>query len=139
MWIYAFHLIYVDNWNKIIDFNTFWHIIMMPINLVKCWKLLFFRLSIYFLLLCSQALSTSAVVSPLEKVTEELKEMQETVSSVQASLISSVSLIQGRQRYIKHFRSFFILIIRSIGAVWRKKLWNYRLETFKFWATAGRN
>ena len=35
------------------------------------------------------------VVSPLDKVTQELKEMKETMNSVQASLITSVSLIQG--------------------------------------------
>ena len=36
-----------------------------------------------------------AVVSPLDKVTQELKEMKQTMNSVQASLITSVSLIQG--------------------------------------------
>ena len=34
------------------------------------------------------------------KVSQELKEMKETVTSVQASLITSVSLIQGRYHYI---------------------------------------
>ena len=37
------------------------------------------------------------VVSPLDKVTQELKEMKQTMTSVQASLITSVSLIQGIQ------------------------------------------
>jgi len=36
------------------------------------------------------------VVSPLDKVTEDLKEMKETINSVQASLITSVSLIQDQ-------------------------------------------
>jgi len=54
------------------------------------------KLLISILLVTNQLLSTQAVVSPLEKVTEELKEMQETVSSVQASLIASVSLIQDQ-------------------------------------------
>ena len=34
------------------------------------------------------------------KVSQELKEMKETVTSVQASLITSVSLIQGRYHYL---------------------------------------
>jgi len=48
------------------------------------------------LFLGTNLVAAEAVVSPLEKVTEELKEMQETVSSVQASLIASVSLIQDQ-------------------------------------------
>ena len=36
------------------------------------------------------------VVSPLDKVTDELQLMKETVNSIQASLITSVSLIQGK-------------------------------------------
>ena len=36
------------------------------------------------------------VVSPLDKVTQDLEEMKETVSSIQESLITSVSLIQGK-------------------------------------------
>ena len=36
-----------------------------------------------------------SVVSPLELVSQELQEMKETVNSVQGSLITSVSLIQG--------------------------------------------
>lgn len=43
-----------------------------------------------------QCSSVLCVVSPLDKVTEELKVMQETVNSVQASLITSVSLIQDQ-------------------------------------------
>ena len=35
------------------------------------------------------------VVSPLDLVTRELQDMKDTVTSVQASLITSVSLIQG--------------------------------------------
>ena len=37
-----------------------------------------------------------AVVSPLDEVTQELKTVKETLDSVQASLITSVSLIQGK-------------------------------------------
>ena len=37
----------------------------------------------------------ASVVSPLELVSQELQEMKETVNSVQGSLITSVSLIQG--------------------------------------------
>ena len=36
-----------------------------------------------------------SVVSPLELVSQQLQEMKETVNSVQGSLITSVSLIQG--------------------------------------------
>ena len=36
-----------------------------------------------------------SVVSPLELVSQELQDMKETVNSVQGSLITSVSLIQG--------------------------------------------
>ena len=36
------------------------------------------------------------VVSPLDKVTQDLEEMKETVNSIQESLITSVSLIQGK-------------------------------------------
>ena len=48
------------------------------------------------LLLLCQNHPVYAVVSPLDKVSEELKDMKDTVNSVQASLIGSVSLIQGR-------------------------------------------
>ena len=41
--------------------------------------------------------SVVGVVSPRDKVTEELKVMKETVNSIQASLITSVSLIQGKE------------------------------------------
>ena len=41
--------------------------------------------------------SLVGVVSPLDKVTEELKVMKETVNSIQASLITSVALIQGKE------------------------------------------
>ena len=55
------------------------------------------RFLLCLLFLGSKVVAAQAVVSPLEKVTEELREMQETVSSVQASLIASVSLIQGNK------------------------------------------
>ena len=53
--------------------------------------------SSWLLLLLSPVLApgVEAVVSPLDKVTQELKEMKQTMNSVQASLITSVSLIQG--------------------------------------------
>ena len=41
------------------------------------------------------ARGVEGVVSPLDKVTQDLKEMKQTMNSVQASLITSVSLIQG--------------------------------------------
>ena len=37
------------------------------------------------------------VVSPLEKVTEELKEIQESVTGVQSSLDASVNSISGEE------------------------------------------
>ena len=42
-----------------------------------------------------------AVVSPLDEVTQELKTVKETLDSVQASLITSVSLIQGKEKLFK--------------------------------------
>lgn len=56
-----------------------------------------YRFLLSLLFLGINLVAAEAVVSPLEKVTEELREMQETVSSVQASLIASVSLIQGNK------------------------------------------
>ena len=44
----------------------------------------------------SLARMVEGVVSPLDKVTEELQLMKETVNSIQTSLITSVSLIQGK-------------------------------------------
>ena len=55
------------------------------------------RLSILALLLLRHLVIVAGVVSPLDKVTEELKVMKETVNSIQASLITSVSLIQGKE------------------------------------------
>ena len=53
--------------------------------------------SSWLLLLLSPVMApgVEAVVSPLDKVTQEIKEMKQTMNSVQASLITSVSLIQG--------------------------------------------
>ena len=56
-----------------------------------------YRFLLSLLFLGINLVAAEAVVSPLDKVTEELREMQETVSSVQASLIASVSLIQGNK------------------------------------------
>ena len=53
------------------------------------------KLSIPASLLLYQVGLVVSVVSPLELVTQELQEMKETVNSVQGSLITSVSLIQG--------------------------------------------
>jgi len=47
-------------------------------------------------LILSMISRVESVVSPLDKVTQEIKEMKETVNSVQASLITSVSLIQDQ-------------------------------------------
>lgn len=49
-----------------------------------------------WLVLVTVSQGAGAVVSPLDKVSQELKEMKETVHSVQASLITSVSLIQDQ-------------------------------------------
>ena len=48
------------------------------------------------------------VVSPLDKVTQELKEMKQTMTSVQASLITSVSLIQGIQFRLKRLKVYLL-------------------------------
>ena len=53
------------------------------------------KLSIPAGLLLYQVGLVVSVVSPLELVSQELQEMKETVNSVQGSLITSVSLIQG--------------------------------------------
>ena len=37
----------------------------------------------------------AGVVSPLDKVTQDMKVMKETLDSIQASLITSVSRLQG--------------------------------------------
>jgi len=55
------------------------------------------RMTIYlFLRLLYPLVGVHAVVSPLDKLEQELQEMKETVNSVQASLITSVSLIQDQ-------------------------------------------
>ena len=51
------------------------------------------RAAVLVALLCLQP--SAGVVSPLDRVEQELQAMKETVNSVQASLITSVSLIQG--------------------------------------------
>jgi len=48
------------------------------------------------ILLSRGILPVSGVISPLDKVSEELKLMQETVSSVQESLVTSVALLQDK-------------------------------------------
>ena len=47
------------------------------------------------LVLSCHTVQVEAVVSPLDLVTRDLQDMKDTVTSVQASLITSVSLIQG--------------------------------------------
>jgi hypothetical protein len=61
-------------------------------------------------LLGFQCCSVLAVVSPLDKVTEELKVMKETVNSIQASLITSVSLIQDQ---LNDFTGNFVASLES--------------------------
>ena len=63
-------------------------------------------------LLGFQCSSVFGVVSPLDKVTEELKVMQETVNSVQASLITSVSLIQGKRNKNRDSGNYPLVKIR---------------------------
>ena len=53
------------------------------------------RLSILVLLLLRHLVIVAGVVSPLDKVTQDMKVMKETLDSIQASLITSVSLLQG--------------------------------------------
>ena len=53
------------------------------------------RLSACALLLMGHLAIVAGVVSPLDKVTQDMKAMKETLDSIQASLITSVSLIQG--------------------------------------------
>ena len=53
------------------------------------------RLSALALLLIGHLAIVAGVVSPLDKVTQDMKAMKETLDSIQASLITSVSLIQG--------------------------------------------
>eukprot|EP00092_Neocalanus_flemingeri_P027836 GFUD01030219.1.p1 GENE.GFUD01030219.1~~GFUD01030219.1.p1 ORF type:complete len:765 (-),score=159.24 GFUD01030219.1:331-2625(-) len=62
------------------------------------------------LLLVYRCSSVFGVVSPLDKVTEELKEMKDTVNSVQASLITSVSLIQDQ---LNDFTGNFVTSLES--------------------------
>lgn len=47
------------------------------------------------LLLLRHLVIVAGVVSPLDKVTQDMKVMKETLDSIQASLITSVSLLQG--------------------------------------------
>ena len=53
------------------------------------------RLSAYAFLLMGHLAIVAGVVSPFDKVTQDMKAMKETLDSIQASLITSVSLIQG--------------------------------------------
>jgi len=59
----------------------------------KFWNL---RLCLHLIICTFNLLDVQAVVSPLDKVTEELRIMKETVSTVQASLVTSVSLLQDQ-------------------------------------------
>jgi len=65
---------------------------------------------IQIILLGYQCWSVVGVVSPLDKVTEELKVMKETVNSIQASLITSVSLIQDQ---LNDFTGNFVASMES--------------------------
>ena len=47
------------------------------------------------LLLLRHLVIVAGVVSPLDKVTQDMKVMKATLDSIQASLITSVSLLQG--------------------------------------------
>ena len=58
------------------------------------------RLSILALLLLRHLVIVAGVVSPLDKVTQDMKVMKETLDSIQASLITSVSLLQGESYVI---------------------------------------
>ena len=53
------------------------------------------RLLALALLLLRHLVIVAGVVSPLDKVTQDMKVMKETLDSIQASLITSVSLLQG--------------------------------------------
>ena len=53
------------------------------------------RPSVLALLLLRHLVIAAGVVSPLDKVTQDMKVMKETLDSIQASLITSVSLLQG--------------------------------------------
>ena len=53
------------------------------------------RPSVLALLLLRHLVIVAGVVSPLDKVTQDMKVMKETLDSIQASLITSVSLLQG--------------------------------------------
>ena len=53
------------------------------------------RLSALALLQIGHLAIVAGVVSPLDKVTQDMKAMKETLDSIQASLITSVSLLQG--------------------------------------------
>ena len=55
------------------------------------------RLSTPALLLIGHLAIVAGVVSPLDKVTQDMKAMKETLDSIQASLITSVSLLQGER------------------------------------------
>ena len=64
------------------------------------------RLSALALLLIGHLAIVAGVVSPLDKVTQDMKAMKETLDSIQASLITSVSLLQGERT--KCFDAFLV-------------------------------
>ena len=64
------------------------------------------RLSAYAFLLMGHLAIVAGVVSPLDKVTQDMKAMKETLDSIQASLITSVSLLQGERT--KCFGAFLV-------------------------------
>ena len=70
---------------------------------------------VVLVVLCS---SVEAVVSPLDKVTMDMQAMKETLDSIQASLVTSVSLLQGelsltliQECIINHYKKAWHLFI----------------------------
>ena len=68
---------------------------MLPAHPVRVTHSVSMRLSACALLLMGHLAIVAGVVSPLDKVTQDMKAMKETLDSIQASLITSVSLLQG--------------------------------------------
>ena len=68
---------------------------MLPAHPVRVTHSVSMSLSACALLLMGHLAIVAGVVSPLDKVTQDMKAMKETLDSIQASLITSVSLLQG--------------------------------------------
>ena len=69
--------------------------------------------SYFLVMLLALTREAQGVVSPLDKVTQELKEMKQTMNSVQASLITSVSLIQGTSDFRKREKCSKIWLLQD--------------------------